>query len=78
MSRIGKKPVAVPAGVTAKVDGQIVSVKGAKGELFFVAPDDVTVVLNDNEIKVDPQSKPSAPARSGARRGLRSTIWSPA
>ena len=33
MSRIGKKPVAVPAGVTAKVDGQTVAVKGAKGEL---------------------------------------------
>ena len=31
MSRIGKKPVAVPAGVTAKVDGQIVAVKGAEG-----------------------------------------------
>jgi len=30
MSRVGKKPVAVPAGVTAKVDGQAVSVKGAK------------------------------------------------
>ena len=33
MSRVGKKPVPVPSGVTAKVDGQNVSVKGAKGEL---------------------------------------------
>ena len=55
MSRIGKKPVAVPAGVTAQVVGQKVSVKGAKGELFFVVHDDVSVVLNDNEIKVDPR-----------------------
>jgi large subunit ribosomal protein L6 len=57
MSRIGKRPVAVPAGVTAKVEGQKVSVKGSKGELFFVVPDDVSVVLNDNEIKVDPKNE---------------------
>jgi len=55
MSRIGKKPVAVPAGVTATVEGQKVSVKGAKGELFFVVHEDVSVVLNDNQIKVDPR-----------------------
>ncbi len=57
MSRIGKKPVAVPAGVTAKVDGQKVAVKGAKGELFFVVPEDVHVELNDNQIKVDPRNE---------------------
>jgi large subunit ribosomal protein L6 len=55
MSRIGKKPVAVPAGVTAKVEGQTVSVKGAKGELSFVVHDDVAVSMNDNQIKVDPR-----------------------
>jgi len=55
MSRIGKKPVVVPAGVTAKVDGQKVSVKGAKGELAFVVHDDVSVEMNDNQIKVDPR-----------------------
>ena len=57
MSRIGKKPVAVPAGVTAKVDGQAVSVKGSKGELSFVVPDDVEVKFEDNAIKVDPRSE---------------------
>ncbi len=57
MSRIGKKPVAVPAGVTAKVEGQKVAVKGAKGELSFVVPDDVSVVMNDNQIKVDPRNE---------------------
>ncbi len=56
MSRIGKKPVVVPAGVTAKVDGQLVSVKGAKGQLEFLVPDDVTVVHQDNAIKVDPRN----------------------
>ena len=55
MSRVGKKPVAVPAGVTAKVDGQSVSVKGAKGELHFVVPDEVNVKLDNNAIIVDPR-----------------------
>ena len=55
MSRIGKKPVVVPAGVTAKVDGQLVSVKGAKGQLEFVVPDEVSVTQQDNAIKVDPR-----------------------
>ncbi len=55
MSRIGKKPVVVPAGVTARVEGQKVSVKGAKGEMSFVVHDDVAVSMNDNQIKVDPR-----------------------
>ena len=57
MSRIGKKPVVVPAGVTAKVDGQLVSVKGAKGQLEFLVPNDVSVVYQDNAIKVDPRNE---------------------
>ena len=56
MSRIGKKPIVVPAGVTAKVDGQLVQVKGAKGQLEFLVPDDVAVVHQDNMIKVDPRN----------------------
>ncbi len=55
MSRIGKKPVPVPAGVTAKVEGQKVSVKGPKGELNFTVPEDVVVVLGGSGIKVDPR-----------------------
>ena len=54
MSRIGKKPVQVPAGVTATVDGQKVTAKGPKGELFFVANDEVTVKLEDNAVVVQP------------------------
>jgi large subunit ribosomal protein L6 len=43
MSRIGKKPVPIPAGVTAKLEGQSIAVKGAKGELNFTAPDEVAI-----------------------------------
>jgi large subunit ribosomal protein L6 len=57
MSRIGKKPVVVPAGVTAKVDGQLVQVKGAKGQMEFLVPDEVSVVQQDNAIKVDPRNE---------------------
>ena len=56
MSRVGKKPVAIPNGVTAKVDGQTVSVKGAKGELFFVVPDEVDVSFANDEVSVKPRS----------------------
>ncbi|MGG7517979.1 50S ribosomal protein L6 [Allorhizobium undicola] len=54
MSRIGKKPVQVPAGVTAAVEGQKVTAKGPKGELFFVANDDISVALENNAIVVSP------------------------
>ncbi len=55
MSRIGKKPVTVPKGVTANVSGQSVSVKGPKGELSFLANDDVEVKFADGEITVEPR-----------------------
>ena len=54
MSRIGKKPVPVPAGVTATIDGQKVTAKGPKGELFFVANDEVSLKLEDNAVVVQP------------------------
>ncbi|WP_430243764.1 50S ribosomal protein L6 [Neorhizobium sp. DAR64861/K0K2] len=54
MSRIGKKPVQVPAGITASVDGQKVTAKGPKGELFFVANDDIKLEIKDNAISVTP------------------------
>ena len=57
MSRIGKKPVAVPTGVTASVDGQTVKVKGPKGALQFVVPDEITVTLDKGAIKVDPRNE---------------------
>ena len=55
MSRIGQKPVAVPAGVTAAIDGRTVKVKGTKGELSFQAPDDVNVSLDNGQISVVPR-----------------------
>ena len=54
MSRIGKKPVPVPAGITASVDGLKVTAKGPKGELFFVANDEVKVSLENNAVVVTP------------------------
>lgn len=54
MSRIGKKPVPVPAGVTASVEGQKITAKGPKGELHFVVNDEVKVELNDNAVSVTP------------------------
>ncbi|MDL2398360.1 50S ribosomal protein L6 [Rhizobium mayense] len=56
MSRIGKKPVQVPAGITASVDGQKVTAKGPKGELFFVANDEIGLKLENNAIVVTPLS----------------------
>ncbi|MGI9353822.1 MAG: 50S ribosomal protein L6 [Rhizobiaceae bacterium] len=63
MSRIGKKPVTIPDGVTASLDGQTVTAKGPKGELKFVVNDQVLVKLEDGMISVDPQNK-SKEARS--------------
>jgi len=57
MSRIGKKAVAVPSGITANVEGQIVKVKGPKGALSAVLPDDVAVKLDGGQIKVDPRNE---------------------
>ena len=55
MSRIGKKPVGLPKGVTASVSGQTIEVKGPKGTRSFTATDDVTISVEDNEIKVTPR-----------------------
>jgi len=57
MSRIGKKPVSVPSGVTASVDGQTVKAKGPKGELSFVVNEEVLVKMEDGAIKVDPRDE---------------------
>ena len=52
MSRIGKKPVAIPEGVTAAVNGQEVKVKGPKGELKHVLVDDIIAKLDKSEIEI--------------------------
>jgi large subunit ribosomal protein L6 len=53
MSRIGKKAVPVPTGVTASVTGQTVKVKGPKGELSFTVPDEVNISSGSNGIAVE-------------------------
>ena len=71
MSRIGKKPVSVPSGVTASVEGQTVKVKGPKGALQVVLHDDVAVKLDGGEIKVDPRADTKrARAQWGTSRTL--------
>ncbi len=55
MSRIGKKPVELPTGVTASVSGQTVEVKGPKGARSFTATDDVNIVSADNVVTVTPR-----------------------
>ena len=55
MSRIGKRPVTIPSGVTATVEGQTVKMKGPKGQLQFVVHDDVEVKLDKNVVKVTPR-----------------------
>jgi len=56
MSRVGKKPVAIPAGVTASVEGQIVKVKGPKGALAVALHGDVAASVEGSQIKVDPRA----------------------
>ncbi len=55
MSRIGKKPVELPSGVTATVSGQTIEVKGPKGTRSFNATDDVTIAVEDNVVTVTPR-----------------------
>jgi len=57
MSRIGKKPVALPKGVTAEIKGQTVEVKGPKGTRSFTATDDVTITLDEGSVSVQPRDK---------------------
>jgi large subunit ribosomal protein L6 len=57
MSRIGKKPVPVPAGVSVNLAGSNVSVKGPKGELKFVLTDQVIAKMEEGAVKVDPKDK---------------------
>ena len=57
MSRIGKKPVDLPSGVSAAVSGQTIEVKGPKGVRSFTATDDVTLKVEDNVVTIEPRGK---------------------
>jgi large subunit ribosomal protein L6 len=54
MSRIGKKPIAIPASVTLTIDGQTVSVKGPKGQLSFTVPEEVSITREGAELTMAP------------------------
>ena len=54
MSRIGKRPIYLPPGVTASVSGQTIEVKGPKGERSFSASDDVNIKIEENQISISP------------------------
>ena len=71
MSRIGKRPVAMPSGVSAEVEGQTLTVKGPKGALSMMLLDDlVTTAIEDGQISI----KPVAPSqRSRAAWGMQRT-----
>src|SRR6266481_2537320 len=57
MSRIGKRPVTIPSGVTATVEGQTVKMKGPKGQLQFVVHDDVEVKFEKGVVTVAPKAE---------------------
>lgn len=57
MSRIGKRPVGLPSGVTASVSGQTIEVKGPKATRSFTAADDVTITVVENNVSVEPRGK---------------------
>jgi len=71
MSRVGKKLVAVPSGVTANIEGQTVKVKGPKGALQVVLHGDVSAKLEGGGLRVDPRNETQqARAMWGTYRAL--------
>ena len=71
MSRVGKKPVSIPSGVTANVEGQTVKVKGPKGALQIVLHGDVKATMDKGTITVDPLNETKrARAMWGTYRAL--------
>ena len=71
MSRIGKKPVTIPSGVTATVDGQTVTIKGGKGELSWTVADEIAVSQADDAINLAPRNDSQ---RARAMWGLSRTL----
>jgi len=71
MSRIGRKPVALPKGVTAQIDGQKITVKGPKGEISRTLHDDMVLSLEDSTVLV---KRPSDEAQHKALHGLTRTL----
>jgi large subunit ribosomal protein L6 len=75
MSRVGKKPVAIPSGVTAVVEGQTIKVKGPKGAMSLVLHGDVEAKVDKGEVKVDPRAETKrARAMWGTYRSLLANV----
>ena len=71
MSRIGKKAVVVPSGVTVTLDGQTVTVKGPKGQLAWTVAEEIAVAQEGNEVTLTPRDEtPRAKAMWGLSRTL--------
>ena len=71
MSRIGRLPISIPAGVTVSVDGSAVSVKGPKGELVLDVASPIEVKVEDNQVVV---SRPDDERESRSLHGLTRTL----
>ena len=71
MSRIGKKAVAVPAGVTVTLDGQTVTVKGPKGQLAWTVVDEIELTLEATQLSLKPRDDST---RAKAMWGLSRTL----
>lgn len=71
MSRIGKKPIPLPQGVTVKREGELVSVTGPKGELKTVVNEAISVAVEDNQVVV---TRPNDLAENRAAHGLSRTL----
>jgi large subunit ribosomal protein L6 len=71
MSRIGKKAIAVPSGVTVTLNGQTVTVKGPKGELSWTVVDEITIAQDNGELTLTPRDDSQ---RSRAMWGLSRTL----
>ena len=71
MSRIGRLPIAIPAGVDIKIDGQQVAVKGPKGELSLSVKAPITVAIEDGQIQV---TRPDDERESRSLHGLTRTL----
>jgi large subunit ribosomal protein L6 len=71
MSRIGRLPIPVPAGVEVKIDGNVVSVKGPKGTLTHTVPAPIQAVLEENSVVV---TRPDDERNSRSLHGLTRTL----
>ncbi|MEO8907793.1 MAG: 50S ribosomal protein L6, partial [Microbacteriaceae bacterium] len=71
MSRIGRLPIDIPAGVDVKIDGQAVTVKGPKGELSLTVSNPIEVALKENQVLV---TRPDDERESRSLHGLTRTL----